>query len=132
MPPDAVPFRFQEAVLTPFPADGDVVVIDFRVPVGYDGLILQGFNLYNGTGFVQGSGDIFWRIQINHKYFVKDWGNIGFELGDVRDPFPFTDCLFVTSNQYVTMLVNVPNVSGAIEVGASRILGALLGYWLPR
>lgn len=132
VPPDAVPFRFADGILTPFPVDGDVQVLDFRVPVGYDGIIMQGYNLYTGTGFVQGSGDILWRIQINGKYYVRDWGSIAYQLGRLSDPFPFTDALFVTSNQDVRMLVNVPNTSGAIQVGASRILGALLGYWLPR
>ena len=132
VPPDAVPFRQTGGIVTPLTAAGDVAIFSFRVPVGYDGIILQGYNLYQGTGFVQGSGDILWRLRINNSYYVKDWGSVAFSLGGVSDPYPFSDALFITSGQTVTMLVNVPNTSGTIQVGASRILGALMGYFLPR
>ena len=131
LPANAVPFARPAAIVTPFTAAGDVVVLQFRVPVGYDGIIMQGYNLYQGSGFVQGSGDILWRIRLN-SYYVKDWGSMPFSFGSVRDPFPFADAIFLLSNQLVTMLVNVPNTSGSIQVGASRILGALMGYFLPR
>src|SRR5262249_48351534 len=114
IPPDAVPFRVMDAITTPPPGDGDVQVLTFKVPNGYDGLVMQGYNLYNGAGLVQGSGDIFWRLKLNHSYYVEDWGNVPFAYGSVRDPFPFSDALFLTSLQTVQMLVNVPNVSGAI------------------
>ena len=131
IPPDAVPFRQTGGILTPFPVDGDVDILQFQVPVGYDAVLMQGYNLYLGTGFVQGSGDILWRLKIN-SYYAMDWGSVAFSLGSVRDPFPFSDCIFLTSRQLVTLQVNVPNPSGMIQVGASRIIGGLMGFYLPR
>lgn len=131
IPEQARAFAKTNGILTPVPAAGDVVVVRFRVPDGYDGTIKQMYNLYTGTGFVQGSGDIVWRIKLN-RYYSKDWGNLPYMLGSTITPVPLNDAILLQSGQLVELVVNVPNLSGLIQVGASLILGGLKGFFYPR
>lgn len=56
----------------------DVVVLSERVPVGYDGVISDivcEIVSPTGTGFVDGSGDITWRLEADNR-FLRDMGNL--------------------------------------------------------
>jgi hypothetical protein len=44
-PKDARTFNPSGAVLLPDPTDGEVAVFSFRVPIGYDGVILGQYNM---------------------------------------------------------------------------------------
>ncbi len=57
------------------PAGVDQLVFSDRMPLGYDGLIVILSNLWNGTGFVEGSGDITWRVKIDRR-FIPDYDTI--------------------------------------------------------
>lgn len=56
-----------------------------QVPVGYAGVITGLVNMYTGTGFVEGSGDIVWRVRVNQRW-VKDYGNLATTLGNLAAP----------------------------------------------
>jgi hypothetical protein len=131
VPEQAVPFSKIGSVVTPAPIAGDVVVAQERVPYGYDGLMMAFFTEYTGQGFEQGSGDIEWRIQLNMR-FLKELGNLPFALGSSVSPCPLTEGQIVLSGQLMRLIVNVPNLSGNIQVGGSRILGGLIGFYWPR
>lgn len=131
LPALAVPFRKIQSIVTPAAAAGDQVVSQLIVPQGYDGILAGVYWRYNGIGFIEGSGDIFWRIQVNMR-FVKDLSNVGFTLGSSTSPLPMTEGQLLQSRQRVSVIVNVPDVSGMIQVGTSTITGGLFGFFWPK
>ena len=131
IPPGAVPLNKVGGIVTPAPAAGDQIVLQTRVPFGYDGLLAGIFHFYTGNGFDQGSGDILWRVQINQRY-LEDLGNIAFTLGSPQSPCPLTEGQVLLSGQTVRYIVRVPNLSGMIQVGQSQIACGLVGFFWPR
>lgn len=131
IPKQAQPVRIAGGIVTPAPAAGDQVIVSGRIPPGFDGLLTGVFQMYQGLNFVQGSGDIVWRIQVDQHY-VKDWGASMFALGSPQEPIPMTEGMIIFSGQTVRYIVNVPNLSGLIQVGQSTIVAGLLGFFWPR
>jgi hypothetical protein len=131
VPPQAVPLHRVAGIVTPLPAAGDQTILEMRMPLGYDGLLAGIFHFYSGNGFVQGSGDIVWRVQVNLRY-MEDLGNIPFALGSPQSPVPLTEGQILLSGQTVRYIVNVPNLSGLIQVGQSQITAGLVGFLWPR
>jgi hypothetical protein len=130
LPKGSQPFREVATIVTPFPLSGDVVQLTFQVPTGFEGVILQGYNLYNGSGFAPGSGDIIWRIRQNQVY-AQQWGNMLFSLGAFQNPAPYSQCIWLNTRQLVQMIVNVPNLSGAIQCGLATMTSGLFGFFYP-
>jgi hypothetical protein len=130
-PDQAVPFRQVSGITTPATASGDNIVTTLKVPIGYDGIVTGLYWLYSGQGFLQGSGDIIYRLQINRRY-VKDLGDIPYSLGSPVLPFPLTEGQLLLSGWSVNVIVTVPNLSGNIQIGASTITAGLIGFFWPR
>jgi hypothetical protein len=130
-PEQIVPFNKTGGITTPAPIAGDQIVFSFRVPSGYDGLMTALYFQYSGSGFSQGSGDIIFRIRKN-QVFLKDLSNTFYLLGAPRLPVPMTQGAVLLSNQLVSLIVNVPNLSGNIQVGQSTVFGGLIGFFWPR
>ena len=129
-PVQSKPWNTLGGIVTPLTAAGDQVVCSFKVPLGYDALFSGMFMGYSGSGYQQGSGDIVWRILVNIHY-PDELGNIGYIYGTPQEPLPLTEGQIVFSNSTISLVVNVPNLSGNIQVGASRVFGGLLGFmWL--
>jgi hypothetical protein len=131
LPEQSVPFNKTGAIVTPNSAAGDVTVLSFRVPLGFDGLLTACYWGYTGTGFSQGSGDLIFRLQRNQVY-LKDLSNVAYTIGSSKLPAPMTQGALLLSGQLVSLIVNAPNVSGNIQVGDSNIYGGLIGFWWPR
>jgi hypothetical protein len=131
LPEQSIPFNKTGAVLTPNAVAGDVTVLSFRVPAGYDGLLTACYWGYTGTGFLQGSGDLIFRLLRNQVY-LKDLSNVPYAIGSSKLPAPMTQGALLLSGQLVSLIVNAPNVSGNIQVGDSNIYGGLIGFWWPR
>ena len=131
VPPNSVPIHHTGAILTPTTASGDNTVVSLTLAAGYDAIITGFFWGYSGTGFVQGSGDILWRMKQGFR-FVKDLSNVPFALGTGQLPIPMTDGQLLYAGQTMSLVVNVPNLSGMIQIGASRIIGGLIGFMWPR
>lgn len=131
VPHEAVPFRKMQGIVTPAPAAGNQVVVTWRVENGYDGILTGLYFGYSGLNFEQGSGDIIWRVQINRRY-VKDLSNVPFLLGAPTTPVPLTEGQILFSGQQVSAVVEVPNLSGQIQVGASTVYAGLIGFLWPR
>ena len=131
VPAGATAFRKSAGIATPAPVDGDVVVLDFYVPYGYDGYINGNSHVYTGPGFVEGSGDIIWRIRVSNVY-VRHLGNVVVTLGSIVQTHPIEDGIHLRSRSRVQYIVNVPNLSGGILIGASRIVCVLEGWFVPR
>ncbi len=131
----AVPFQSKvinqaKGIVTPAPAAGDQVMLQYQVPHGYFGFLSGFFFQYSGIGFVPGSGDIIFRIRLNQRY-LKDLSNVLFALGSTRFPVPMTQGQVLLSDQVIQAIVNVPNLSGLIQVGSSTCYAGLFGFLWP-
>jgi hypothetical protein len=130
-PANSIPFRKVNAIPTPLAASGDVIVLDFQVPQGYDGLVSGCFNAYTGPGFQEGNGDIEWRILINKVYAVQ-LGRILVTLGSRAQSYPIDGGIQIQSGQRIQYIVNVPNLSGGILPLASQVVCGLEGLFYAR
>jgi len=117
----------QGSIVTPAPANGDTVVCEFEVPEGYYGWLSGFWWAYTGTGYVEGSSDIEWRIRIADQY-PDGYGRVRFQMGTPTDPLTITGMMPLRSKQTVRLIVFVKNDSGNIQVGNSRIIGGLQGW----
>lgn len=123
-------FHRTGTMVTPTVLSGENVLVNFIVPTGYWCRIQTLYCTYTGTGFVDGSGDIEWRVQIGSVY-ARNMGQIGYELGTPACWFPISDYIVVPSGRRVRMLVQVFDLSGDIQIGSSRVLGGFQGYLIP-
>jgi hypothetical protein len=115
---------------TPAIIDGDVQVMSLRVPDGYNGLIYGISCRYSGAGFVDGGGDIEWRLQVG-PVWVRDMGRVLFQLGSPNQPLQLSDHIRVRSAQTIRWIVNAPNGSGVIVPGLTRITCTIQGWFYP-
>jgi hypothetical protein len=125
--------RFQEIFSIPLAAFAlgvDTPVLTFRVPVGYDGVIIGNVNRFIGAGFAEGSGDIEWRIQLSRRY-ARDFGQILTSEGDLQALTAFQGGgIRIYSNQIIRYLARVNNF--ALLDPNGRILTCLWGWFYPR
>lgn len=115
------------------PADGgaaDHTVLEFWVPTGYHCSVLAYYALYAGTGFVQGSGDIFWRLRVGNAW-ARNMGNLPYAMGNSSGTITLGTAIQLASGDRVRFQVSVPNTSGLIQVGASYILCGVQGWLYP-
>lgn len=118
-------------LLTPADAGAaDHVVLQFSVPTGYFGVLLGYYCQYMGTGFVQGSGDIAFRLKSGNAW-VRSMGNLLYTVGSLSNTFSVPLLTLLTPDDVLTFSVNVPNTSGFIQVGTSYILCGLQGWLYP-
>jgi len=130
LPANASPFIIITPIPLPAPSAGDVNVITLQAPKGYDGLILGRFHIYTGSGFVQGSGDLAWRLKANFHY-ARDLGNILVTEGDPKTLIP--ENLRFFSNQILYYQVNASNASGSLPPpGTGFIICGVHGFYYPR
>lgn len=130
-PKDFVPFHKTGIIPTPLAAAGDVEVLSFEVPTGYDGMISALFHLYTGPVFQEGGGDLEWRLQLNRVYAVG-MGRMLTRLGGTNRLYLLEGGLQIQSGQRIRYIVNAPNLSGAILPLATRIVCCLEGLFYAR
>lgn len=112
------------AVAVP-PPETEVLVL--LVPTGLDGVIKWYSNNFEGGGFVNGSGDIVWRIRINGRA-VRNFDNILFESGTVEKPRRLAAGIRIYSGQRVTYTVQ--HVANPL-LGVEPIVCSFVGYFYP-
>lgn len=111
------------------------LVLEVYVPVGYDGVITDvvcGMTAPGATGFVEGSGDITWRISSNRRY-LRDLGEIQSSLGSLVTPSPVPrGGLRVFSRNLIQFFVAfTPGAAGNLNP-LGRIVCSITGWWYPR
>lgn len=132
-PKNAVRFNEIDSIVLPGIAlqGTDVIVLQHRVPLGYDGVIKGVVNQFTGTGFVDGSGLLTWRIQANRRW-LKDYGNITTTLGSLQyNQEAYGDGIRVYSDQLITYYVNVQAGADAFLQPDGRVVCALQGWFYP-
>lgn len=111
-------------------ADGlDYLVATFKVPTGYNGVVTSVVNLYTGLGFVEGSGDLTWRVRLGRRW-ARNFGNIQTTMGSLTSPCPlFRGGWRTTTNQVLEYYVN-HSVASALAGG--RIVCGFFGWHYPQ
>jgi hypothetical protein len=122
------------ADVTPF-TGLDVPVLELRVPVGYDGVITDlvcEVVAPGATGFVEGSGDVVWRLSANGR-FLRDLGDIRVTLGSLVTPSPTPrGALRVFTQNLVSFTVALaPGAEARIDPNA-KIVCSVTGWFWPR
>lgn len=125
--------RFQEINSLPLAAfvlNVDQAVLTFQVPIGYDGVIIGNTNRFIGPGFVEGSGDIEWRVQLSRRY-APDYGLILTSLGDLTAPVAFSGGgIRVYTHQTIRYIARITNF--ALLDPNGRVMCSLYGWFYPR
>lgn len=123
-------------VATPYTGN-NIAVMQERVSLGYDGVIsdvvceiLPGAD--GVTGFVQGSGDLTWRLDADGRY-LRDLGNITVALGSLTNPSPVPrGMLRVYSHDLLTFSVAFAPGADARISPTARIVCSITGWIYPR
>lgn len=115
----------------------------FRCDNGYDGIIneivLQVAS-NNASGFVEGSGDVTWRIgvdfgQVTNQslYYFRDYGQVQTTTGNIQSYAQlYNNGLRFISGQYLFVYVNLAVAAQARIDPNAVILGVLGGWTWPR
>lgn len=135
MPPGGLPFDPFGTIVTPAANSVETLVLQFRIPYQYDGIILGVTNLFTGPGFVEGSGDLVWRIRVGQPNLLgrpqRNYENILQTMGDLGDPRTVQGGIVVTSNQFVEYSVT-HTIGSPIVPAGTRIICNVQGFYWPR
>lgn len=130
--PNARPFAFQQQIATP-PIDTifhNVINVDNKncilVPTGYDGAINSYGANFTGGGFVDGSGDLVWRISRNGVP-IKNFEFILTERGDPNQPIP-VNYIRIYSGDRIQFLINH---AANVTLNDGFIICDLGGFFYP-
>ncbi len=108
----------------------DVIVGQFVVPHGYDGVLNRFICGFTGDGFVDFSGSIVWRLKIGIR-FAKDLGNVTVSYGSFQNAMLVPGYnIPLVSGQTVTLLANIP--LGSPVSGAGTVTAGAFGSFNPR
>lgn len=108
------------------PPAAEATVLTLTVPTGLDGVIKKYSNNLTGGGFVNGSGDIIWRIRRNGRA-IRNFDNILFESGTVDFPRELAAGIRIYSNDIITFTVE--HVANAALAG--NVICSFVGYFYP-
>ncbi len=141
MPDSGRPIRFVGSInFSAITLDSsNTVVLQFPIPIGYDGVIdtvICGLTVSGGaTGFIEGSGDIVWRlaaITSSQPRYLRDCGNMLFSQGSLLNAQQQgnTRSLRVYSGDLVTFYAAAP--PGSPINPACKVLCACMGWVYSR
>jgi len=107
----------------------DVVIGQWRVDHGFDGVISKLVFGFTGDGFEQASGSIVWRLKYGQRY-GRDLGNILNTYGDLQTALLVeADHIQLISDQTVSLIANIPAGS---PVSGGQLFGGTFGWMWPR
>lgn len=103
-----------------------------EVPDGWDGVITDVVMNITNSPFVEGSGDLTWRLSASQRY-LRDMGDVITQLGSLTAPNPVPrGGLRVYSKNLITMTINFgANAPNTINP-AGKILVSVTGWFYPR
>ena len=138
MPSNAVPIpgEMNGLPIAAFQSGGvftglDVLILQIRVPSGYDGVINKFVAQTSGvTGYDDFSGNIIWRLQYGVRY-ARTLGNVTNTFGSFQNSLlvPGVYSIRVVSDQTNQVFANVPVGS---PVAGGSIGAAVFGWFYPR
>jgi hypothetical protein len=135
MPPGGEPFDEFASIVTPNANGTETLVLTFTIPYAYDGIVLGVFNGFTGPGFVEGSGNLIWRIRLGQASLlgkpVRNYNNIRVTLGSLAQARSVQGGILVQSGQIVQYSVTHAIGSPIVPAG-TRIICNITGFYWPR
>jgi hypothetical protein len=118
------------------PAIGaEATIISFQVPLGRNGIINKVANNFVGGGWVEGTGDVIWRIEVDGAPppGANSYHNIPASLGSPAQPVGISG-FRIFENQIVEIEAfnNPAGPNGGVVVAGQFVGGRLCGYLYPR
>ena len=128
MPVDGRQYQEIDSIPLPAAGSGNTLVASFKVPTGYDGVITSITNFWTGTTFVEGSGDLIWRLNIG-RVWARNLGSISTTLGSLSSPCPlFRGGIRVYSQQEIGYYIDHALTS---SLTGGRIVCGVFGWFYP-
>jgi hypothetical protein len=124
-PGSGEPFNYVNYVALPA-IGATAVILDFTVPEGRNGAIKWIGNNFVGGGWVEGSGDVVWRI-LRDDGFIKNHENLLGSLGNPAAPSE-TAPIRIFENERIRMVIDNIGVIVATQLAGGR----LSGWFYPR
>lgn len=121
---------------TNLPAIGsEATILSFRVPQGRNGIINKVATNFVGGGWVEGTGDILWRILVDQGTppGANSYQAIPASLGSPAQPVGISGFrIFENQTVAVTIFNNPAGPNGGVVVAGQLAGGRLAGYFYPR
>lgn len=131
LPNGARVFNESGAIALPAADTDDHIIFQFRIPQGYDGIILGQYHDYTES-MTDGNGDIAWRIKCSGR-FLTDCGNMFTRIGNSQQVAPIFGGIWVEPLNLIQYLVSAPNSGSSLPLpGTGFVLAGLHGYLIPR
>lgn len=135
MPEEGKPFDRLLTILTPLNNGVETIIFTYQVPDGMDGVIKGVYNQYTGPGFVEGSGDLTWRIRVGLQGLagrpVLGYSNILTTMGSLFIARTVEGGIIVRSGDWITYTVtNAP--ASAIPIAGTFINACVKGWFWPK
>jgi hypothetical protein len=119
--------------------DVNVAVLTVQVPTGYDGVITDYVCEVAASaggaasgGFVEGSGQIIWRLAADGRY-LRDLGNIEVTMGSLIQPSPVPrGGLRVFSKNIITFFADIAGATVGLLDPNARIVCSVSGWFWAR
>lgn len=132
MPAAAKRFQKTGSIANPGVEGVDFQVLSFQVPNAWDGVLITITNQWDGAGFVDGSGDLVWRVQFDNQWF-KDLENILITLGRLENPYELEGAGYrLLTNQTIRYFVRLGAGALARLDPNGRVTCACSGWFYPR
>ena len=133
-PPNALRVFRVGSLLSPNPAT-QTEVLSYQVPQGFRFWLTALVQIYAGTGFTPGSGDVLWTLDKNQPVgvvplqgeVVQGFGSLGIPLGSLLYPWPLQmpELLLATDVLRSKVITTV-----AIPVGVTNYFHSVIEGWL--
>lgn len=134
MPEDGVPFDETRFIDTPAVAAPETVIFTTQVPDGYRGVIKLYHNHFEGGGFVEGSGNLIWRIRQGPPGVagraVRNLGDIRTTRGSIQWQRVLPGGVIVEPREFMTYTIT-HSAGSPIVPGGTRIFATLSGWFWP-
>ena len=122
MPPGGTPLLYERVITVPAAATADAPVIEFVVPPGFTCALKRHSHRYLGPGFVEGSGDLIWRIEVDGAHAP------GYDDMRTTADREIHGAILAEQNQTVRYTVSVD----AAAILGDELLCGLQGYFYPQ
>lgn len=132
MPPEGERMQPMGSIALPVAELVDTPILDFTMPRGWDGVATNVMMTIAGPGFVEGSGDVVWRMQVGEPW-MPDFSTVIFSLNDLRNPHALVGgYIRLLSLQRVRIFANLgPGALTRLDA-ADRLNAAVAGWKYPK
>jgi hypothetical protein len=132
MPPEGERMQEAASVVLPLVENTDTPVLDFTMPIGWDGVATNVMMTITDPAFVEGSGDIVWRMKAGER-FIPDFSNVIFQLNDLRNPHSLVGgYIRLLSLQRVQIFCSLGTGALGRLNPAARVNAAVVGWKYPK